>query len=507
MKKAPILIFSILLLLLTGCSFRKPSQTDGTDIADKNIAHEMQEEEIEKPAEPEEENDFTYFNDFDLESSGEFQYDEFTEEPGSLAHDSIPDSDYKPVLCVKEQNLKFIDHVKDFFAYDNDSKLNAAINFLSVNRKGTTQQAIHRSALLYNIVREVFEDEGLPYMIGIGLVSVESAWKPRALSRSRAAGLFQFIRSTAKIYSLRRTSYIEERYHLTKAARASAKYLSNLYTLFGDWKLALAAYNAGEGRIFRAMINAGYTKDWHILESGNFLKRETKEYVSKILAAIIIWENPEAYDLERVEYSENNLQEVEIEKAFSPKGLADSINISLEDFKAFNPHLLNDKWIIPPSDFTVLIPESSASKVAAYFSDETRYKKDKSRYAYQYSWDGDCMVIRIQKGMTLSQIARMYNTNVKVLMHLNDLRSTRIVAGRTLKVPATNYYGEGSSGSEVETSDSPGDFLVVRITRGMTLYELARQYNTSVRELQRINNLKSSRIVAGQLLKVPAPSI
>ncbi len=504
MKKfltVPFVVF----LIFAGCSFQKADKPGIEE--DKSIHSGRLDSHPEDTADKSlEDSDLAGLPDFELEPSDGVLYDEFTEEPESLAHINIPDTDIQPVLCVKEENRRYIEYIKTFFEYSNDAKLNAAINFLAYTKKNTTQQAINRSSGLYHIIKEVFEDEGVPYIIGIGLVSVESAWKLRALSRARAAGLFQFIKSTGKRYDLRRTSHIEERYHIVKAARASAKYLSDLYNIFGDWKLALAAYNAGEGRIFRAMVDAGYNRDWHKFESGTFLKRETKEYVSKVLAAMIIWENPDAYELEKVDYQENNLEEVKIDTAFSPRGLAQSLNLDLEHFKAFNPHLLNDNWIIPPSDFSVLVPYEAVSMIAEYFNDTDKYKKDQSRYAYQYSWDGEYMVIRIQKGMTLSRIARMYNTTVNHLMHLNNLRSTRIVAGKKLKVPAPAGYGYEHDQTGALQPDEGNGYLTVRIRRGMTLYEIARQYNTSISELQRINNLKSSRIVAGQFLKIPAPS-
>lgn len=448
--------------------------------------------------------------EIDISSLDDSEYEEYTEEPDLLGHTAIPDAEYESAPCIKEVNQNFIRYVKESFDYNNDAKLNAALHFLTVARKNFTQQAIYRSSSLYNIVKEVFESEGVPYQIGIGLVSVESAWKVRALSRARAAGLFQFIRGTGQRYGLRRTSHIEERYHIIKAARASANYLKDLYSIFGDWKLSLAAYNAGENRIFRAMVNTGYTKCWHDLETGNILKRETKDYVSMILAAVIIWENPEAYDLERAVYHDSNIREIMVDKAFSPKGMAGFIGMEFDTFKALNSHLLNDSWVNPISNLTVLIPIDSHQKVAEYFADESNYKNDRSRYARQdqvssHTYDGEYLIIKIQKGMTLSQIARRYNTNVKTLMQINNLRSTRIVAGRTLRVPAPEGYA-GSSYSNIPVSEDSEGFLVIRIQRGMTLYNLARRYNTSVRELQRINNLRTSRIIAGQLLKVPNPN-
>lgn len=441
-------------------------------------------------------------NDLKEEKQDDTIYDEYTEDADFLVHAEIPDLD-EDILCIQEKNKQFLNEIKTKFDYNNDDKLASTIHFLTSTQRNFTQQAIIRSAPYYNIIKEIFEEEGIPYHIGIGLVSIESAWKNRALSRARAAGLFQFIRSTGQRYGLRRTGHIEERYHITKAARASAQYLKNLYTIFRDWKLALAAYNAGEGRVFRAMVNTGYTNDWHSLESGNILARETRDYVAKILAAIIIWQNPEAYDLQSIDFYDNNIIELNVPKAFSPKGIANHMGIDLSIFKKFNPHLLNDNWIVPPSETTILIPRENKKRFASYFSDTSVYKRDQSRYAHHYNYDGEFLVITIQRGMTLSSIARRYNTTVNALMHINNLSSTRIVAGRTLRVPAPAHYGTSSQAQVLEEQDG---FLIIKIQRGMTLYDLAKQYGTSVRELQRLNNLRSSRIVAGQSLRVPNPN-
>lgn len=481
----------ILMLLLFSCSSSPGTVDKQLSIAPKDIL-------LEAPPT----DDLDEYEDPFIECADTDQdYDEITDESDLLAHIAIPEEDYDRIICIDELNINFINHIKEQFSYKNEDKLNAAIHFLAFSNKDFTQAAIQRSEPFYGIVRDVFESAGIPPKIGIGLVTIESAWKTRAFSRARAAGLFQFIPTTGRRYGLRRTSHVEERYHVKKAARASAEYLNNLYNIFNDWKLALAAYNAGEGRVFRAMVNTGYTSDWHDLESGNILARETRDYVSKILAAIIIFENPEAYSLEPVSYNNPGIVEVEIKQAFSPRGLSSHLNMGLEHFKMLNPHLLNDNWIIPPAEFTILVPFENQNFVASYFSDRDIYSRDQQRYATHYSYDGDYKVITIRRGMTLSTIARQYNTTVNTLMHINNLRSTNIIAGRRLKVPAPRHYHAASQ--EPQVVGEKDGYLVIRIERGMTLSTIARQYNTSTNELMRINNLRSSRIIAGRTLMVP----
>ena len=437
------------------------------------------------------------------EDSGQVE----SEQIESVVDEAIPKQDYQQELDMQSKDVNYYNEIKSFFSYTNDNKLKAALNYLSLDRRALTENAFMRSADFFPLVKEVFEKEKLPLQVGIGLITIESAWKTKAHSRARAAGLFQFIRSTGKRYGLRRNYYQDERYHIKKAAAACARHMVNLYNLLGDWKLALAAYNAGELKIFKAMLYAGYTRDWHKLETSSYLRQETRDYVSKVIAATILWQGREKYGFAAQTPSSNSIQEIAVSRSFSPVGLARFAGWSYSEFKRYNSHFRRQDWVKPLSGTTMLVPGAHADKTRTYLAGSTRaYKQDKQRYArsQRYSggretYDGPTKVIRISRGMTLYDLAREYNLSVGALMRLNNLRSSRIVAGKRLKVPTDRVSGADTP--QVVKSDPNYDYI--RIRRGMTLYDLAKQYGTSVRSLMRINNLRTSRIIAGQMIKVP----
>lgn len=150
------------------------------------------------------------------------------------------------------------------------------------------------------MIREVFRAEGLPLDLAY-VPLIESAFKPSALSRARAKGIWQFMEGTALKNGLQSDWYIDERAEPEKATRAAAKYLRTLYGMFDDWHLALAAYNGGPGRVRRAMRSSGRADFWSLSESTRYLPRETRDYVPLILASVVVARDPAAYDIAVVE--------------------------------------------------------------------------------------------------------------------------------------------------------------------------------------------------------------
>ena len=181
-----------------------------------------------------------------------------------------------------------------------NAKVTTFVDLFSRRLKGDLEDGLGRGAQYLPMIREVFRAEGLPLDLAY-VPLIESAFKPSALSRARAKGIWQFMEGTALKNGLQSDWYIDERAEPEKATRAAAKYLRTLYGMFDDWHLALAAYNGGPGRVRRAMRSSGRADFWSLSESTRYLPRETRDYVPLILASVVVARDPAAYDIAVVE--------------------------------------------------------------------------------------------------------------------------------------------------------------------------------------------------------------
>jgi membrane-bound lytic murein transglycosylase D len=318
------------------------------------------------------------------------------------------------------------------------------------------------------------------------MVQVESTFKVKAYSRAHAKGLWQFIASTGRKYGLRRNYWIDERSDPLKATRAAARYLRDLYDRFGDWYLAMAAYNAGEGRIERAMRRLR-TRDFWRLARSRALGRETRNYVPAVLASILILKDPERYGFEAEYDPVWRYDTAEVDSATELRVIAECAGTSLKEVRAYNPELR--RLITPPDSgpYTVKLPRGTYKRFAKAFAEVPRDK----RLTYTKH--------RVKRGETLTTIARRYRTSVSALQSANRIRNRhRISVGQVLTVPlgpAGEIHAKRDSRSAGRSAYKRGQRLVHRVRRGQTLYGIARRYRTSVRSIQRWNNLGSSTLL------------
>ena len=230
------------------------------------------------------------------------QGDSFTEkkyEPASiddlLALSTFPTDASAETKQVVADDLESTDHD---IAIPLNSRVLSYVELFSGRLRGYLQEGLSRGARFLPMIQDVFRAEGLPLDLAY-VPLVESAFKPDALSRAKAKGMWQFMRGTALENGLKHDWYIDERAEPEKATRAAAKYLKTLYNTFGDWHLALASYNGGPGRVQSAIRRSGGQKDfWKISASKRYLPRETRDYVPLILAAMIIARNPAQYGMD-----------------------------------------------------------------------------------------------------------------------------------------------------------------------------------------------------------------
>ena len=397
------------------------------------------------------------------------------------------------------------------------------------------QGYLHRFEKYKQMVNQIFSEFGLPPELAY-LSLVESGFNPRAYSRARASGPWQFMKATGRMYGLNVTWYVDERRDPVKSTIAAAHHLRDLYDQFGSWPLALGAYNAGGGKISRAIRRTGSRDFWKIRKTW-YIRRETKEYVPRFIAATLIASHPKDYGFSIPSIEPYAYDEVLIHKRVHLKAVAKTTGISFEDLRELNPELrrsiipalrkgyslkvpvgmgeivkkqhdLIKPWTQPPPPSTTWYRVrygDSLSTVAKRFGMKVRALKNLNRLSGNLIRVGDKLRVRekeqpidlksrwytVRRGDHLSGIAKKFRTTAQKLKRLNNLSGNLIHVGDKLQVRGTTRQGTPK-----------GETKWYRVRQGDSLWTIARRFSVSVTDLKILNNLRSSAIRAGKLLLV-----
>jgi membrane-bound lytic murein transglycosylase D len=351
--------------------------------------------------------------------------------------------------------------------------------------------ALQRGGRYLPHIREVFAAEGIPQDLAY-LALVESAFRPAALSRARARGVWQFIADTGRRYGLQQDWWIDERSDPEKSTRAAARYLKELYAIFGDWNLAMAAYNAGEYGLLRSVNRYG-VKDFWELSKTRALRRETRNYVPMIQAAVLVAKAPERYGFDVTLDPPAAYEAVPVKGAVDLRLVAECAKTSLDEIRDLNPAL---RRLATPgnANFDVKVPKGTG--LDALECIEATPAERRVRFRTHV----------VARGQTLATIARRYGTGPREVADANSLSIGRPLAvgteliipidpGRAPAVqapPAAARTADAGTGARVSYRVKPGD----------TLGAIATQYRTTVRDLQTWNRLSGTRIDVGSLLTI-----
>ncbi|MFN7977942.1 MAG: LysM peptidoglycan-binding domain-containing protein [Vicinamibacterales bacterium] len=379
--------------------------------------------------------------------------------------------------------------------------------------RGFLTEGMTRGAVYLPMIQTVFREEGLPLDLGF-VPLVESAFKVSALSRASARGVWQFMRGTGKENGLSHDWYIDERADPEKATRAAAKYLKTLYTMFGDWHLALASYNGGPGRVQRAVKRAGITDFWDLSASSKHLPRETRDYVPMILAAAIIAKNPAQYGFDVPAALPFASDVLTVSRPVDLRRVAEWAGVPADEIRTLNPELR--RWTTPirAKEYQLRVPVGSLSSVL------DGYASASPDDAAALQW------YVVKKGESLPTIARRLRVSRADLAEANYLSArAQVMPGQRLVVPrAPSAALMASRGSEpaVETAAAEPASRSTRSTRvastrvakaepvrtvykvrqGDTLSSIARRHGVSIENLRKWNGLKGSALAIGDTLEI-----
>jgi membrane-bound lytic murein transglycosylase D len=354
----------------------------------------------------------------------------------------------------------------------------AYLNYFKTPRgSAIVETGLRRAGRYRGMVERVLREEGMPQDL-IYLAQAESAFQPQAVSKAGARGMWQFMSFAGRKYGLQKNWWVDERQDPEKATRAAARDLRDLYDQFGDWYLAMAAYNSGAGTVQHAIERTGYADFWDLYRL-NVLPKETKNYVPIILALTLISKDPARYNIQFEPEPPLKADTIKPGQPIDLRLAAETIDTSLETLRSLNPQLLR---LVTPSDaeFVLRLPEGTAER---FFAEIAAIPPEK-----WVSWRRH----KVEAGETLSGVAKRYHVLLAEIADANDLApGAPLEEGQKLIIPAVAH-----------SETAVGKLIRYPVRRNDTIASVADEFDVSAAELRQWNHLKSDHIVRGMRLKI-----
>jgi membrane-bound lytic murein transglycosylase D len=398
------------------------------------------------------------------------------EEAGNLTFSANPQLTAKlnAELAVTKSDFPLV--INDYVA--------GFINFFSNSQAGHAHlvRSLERAGKYRDMIQKILAEEGVPQDLIYQAVA-ESGFQPQALNKSSGAGgMWQFMPTGA--YGLARNGWFDERFDPEKSSRAYARYIKGLYNQFGDWYLAMAAYDWGPGNVQRAVQRTGYADFWQLYRL-NALPGETKNYVPGILAAIIMAKNPKQYGLDTVVPEPAVISDKEtVDYALDLRLVSDVTGSSVQEIVALNPALLR---LSTPNDINYDLHLPVGTK--ALFEKRIAAVPVEKRGSWRFHV--------MQSGETLGSIADSFHVKTQEIATVNDLKAgDDLQAGDELLIPVMPAAAAASGGVHATR---------YTVRRGDTLITVADRFGVSVEHLRTWNNLRSNTVAVGKVLVVAEP--
>lgn len=466
----------------------------------------------------ESENSRSQNNNSGLISDSSIVYPEsMTENIGTLLHEWQLDLSKSDLDCTRGANITYHDSVYAKRLYDLPTVMELSYNQVVKNhiemyagrRRDQVSYMLALGEYYFPMFEEALDREGMPLELKY-LPVIESALNPTAVSRVGATGLWQFMLKTGKGYGLEVNSLVDERRDPYKSTQAAVKYLKDLYTIYGDWNLVIAAYNCGPGNVNKAIARSGGKRDyWEIY---NRLPRETRGYVPAFIAANYIMNHYADHNIcpAGAYGSELALDTVHVNEEMHFEQIAGVLNMPVSEIKRLNPQYKKD--IIPGNkSYALVLP---TEKMYAYIDQNDSIRNyNRDTYFTHRTYTDDYMngsasladgnttdvYYQVKRGDNLSTIARRNGTTVARIKSWNALTSDRLSVGKRLIVgkraaPAQSAETQQQLAHTITDGKTTTVNTYYRVKKGDTLGEIARKNNVLVSQLRSWNNLKSTRI-------------
>jgi len=430
-------------------------------------------------------------------------YDEVTELPldtVAVEVKKVNTEELKERLTLLNQKTPFN------IAYN--ASLENVINSFLVRRKDLMERMLTASQFYFPMFEEALDKYDLPLEIKY-LAIVESALNPRARSRVGATGMWQFMYGTGKMYGLEVNSYIDERQDPIKATEAACRYLSRLYDIFGDWDLALAAYNSGPGNVNKAIRRSGgYTNYWNIRRN---LPRETAGYLPAFLATMYIFEYAKEHDLKirKVERPLFETDTLHIRKTITFDQISELVNVSQEELAMLNPsYKLSIIPKINGKTSILRLPKHAigtfvTNEAAIYAHVEEELKKKEAPLPQLVAEEH--IRYRVKSGDYLGRIAQQFGVGVSEIKRWNGLRSNMLRVGQRLTIYQRGAAGVSAKPANQTAASGNGntDSRVHVVKEGDSLWTISKKYpGITVENLREWNGLSGSNLRPGTKLKL-----
>lgn len=397
------------------------------------------------------------------------------------------------------------------------------IDYFTGRGRWVFERWLNRAGQVVPIMQPILERHGVPKDL-VYLAMIESGFSPHAYSTAAASGYWQFMAPTGRLYGLKEDMFVDERRDFIRATEAAASYLSSLKRQMGDWHLAWASYNAGEGRIRRALKETKTSTFWELISVKNNLAKETVHYVPKVIAAAIVAKDAARYGFRITPSAPWTFDEITVKDSLDITVLAKHMHVPQETLRSLNPSLLHD--ITPPGRTMVIrVPAGSEERAKLVLA-----KMPQSRRL-------NFLAHAVRKGDTLSGIAHKHGSNIDMLRQFNHLNgSSHLRVGQKLIVPSFSFAQASSSsksaGAPIKRRASLPPQLAVNKSRspvarrgplvasaaaatgkkkpkarhvvsyGDTLWSIARRYGVSVGAIKQRREHSSNRLAVGEVVEI-----
>lgn len=421
-----------------------------------------------------------------------------------IDYDYVPDFTYEEVAdrlsCIETTiPLHYNLRVKGF------------IDYFTVRDRDYTREILNRKDYYFDIFEPVLSKYNMPDEIKY-LAVVESGLRSNAVSHANAVGLWQFIHSTGKIYGLNNNWYIDDRMDPLLATDAACRHLTDLYRMFNDWELALAAYNCGPGNVRKAIKRSGYKKDfWEIF---NYLPRETRSYVPQFVAIIYALNYAEEHNLyPEKPFSLPKTDTIQVSQYLHLETFSALSGICMEDLLALNPAV--KRGAIPDgfTNFPLNIPLQKLAQVkenrVVWFDSAGKVGKEQLEYLSRNTpgsvFGREKIIYKVRSGDVLGSVAQKHHVTIADIKKWNNFSSNTIYIGQNLNIWVLPTYSSTTKSTYTASAQSTTTSMsitsgIYKVQPGDTLWGISKSSNISVEQIKSMNNLTSNVIQPGQSL-------